>query len=219
MSTGEDFEESLEMLEFTLGFDPFEEFFPRLDGEWAIAVTQDPEGSFAESIELPLGFTILAETSDAEGLLGTLQKLGDFLEQEGLGEVESSQSSGVDLFEIVDYFSGDSILTFGVSDAYFALCTSKSSLTGLFDGGRSLAESDRYQKVWDAFPRDMVPVWYLDVEGLVDTIRESTPPDELEYFEEDVGKFVKPIRFFAVAAAPLDGEMMRTSAILFVETE
>jgi hypothetical protein len=219
MSEGEDIEESLEMLEFTLGFDPFEEFFPRLDGELAIAVTQEFEGSFMEAIEVPLGFTILSETSDADGLLVTLQKLSDFLEQEGLGEVEESQSDVVNLFELVDYFSGDSILSYGVSETYFALCTSKSSLIDLFDGGRSLADSDRYQQVWEAFPGDMVPVWYLDVEGLVGTIRESMPPDEREYFEEDMGAFVKPIQFFAVAVAPLDGEMMRSSAILFIETE
>ncbi len=219
MPEGEDFGEAIEMLESTLGFDPFEEFFPRLDGEWAIAVTQDFKGSFAESLDVPLGFTLLAETSDADGLLDTLQKLGDFLEQEGLGEVEASQSDGVDLFELVDLFSGDSMFTYGVSEAYFALCTSKSSLTGLFDGGRSLAESERYKQVWDAFPGDMVPVWYLDMEGLIGTIRESMPPNEREYFEEDVGTFVNPIQFFAVAAATLDGEMMRSSAILFVETE
>jgi hypothetical protein len=219
MPDGEDVEESLEMLEFTLGFDPFEEFFPRLDGEWAIAVTQDFEGSFSDAIEVPLGFTILAETSDADSLLDTLQTLGDFLEQEGLGEVEASQSEGVEVFELVDFFSGDSIFTYGVSETYFALCTSKSSLLGLFDGGSSLADSARYQQVWNAFPGDMVPVWYLDMESLVGTIRESTPPDELEYFEEDVGNYVGPIQFFAVAAAPLEGGMMRSSAILIVEME
>lgn len=215
----DDIEESLEMLEYTIGFDLFEEFFPRLDGEWAIAVTQEFEGSFMEALEVPLGFTLLTETSDADGLLGTLQKLADFLEREGLGEVEASQSNGVDLFELVDSFSGDSIFSFGVSEDYFALCTSRSGLTDLFDGGRSLADSDRYQQVWKAFPGDMVPVWYLDMEGLVGTIRESIPTDELEYFEEDVGSYVAPIRFFAVAASPLDGDMMRSSAILFVETE
>ena len=92
------------------------------------------------------------------------------------------------LFELVDLYTGELMLAYGVGDGYFVLGSSAETIESLFEGGASLADNERYEEVWKAFPRDMRPVLYFDIQGLIANIRETIPAAALEDFEEELGQ-------------------------------
>ena len=199
---GADFEESLEIFEFTFGFDISDDLFSKLDGEWALAMMPSMAGYLSEYLEVPIGFTILAETSDPQGLLGVGEAFSTNAELQGLGEVEKMQYEHGTYYDLMDMFSGSTIFTYGVSDDLFVIGSSKDVLDDLFGERPSLAESERYQQVWQAFPRDVAPMVYVDIQGFIANIRETMSPEEREYFDEDFGNAVKPFTFFAMGTMP-----------------
>ena len=214
-----DFEESMEMLELTLGFDIGDDLFAKLDGEWAFAMMPSTAGVLTEFLELPIGFSILAETSDPHGLLEVSETFSTNAELQGLGEVEIIQEERGTYYDLIDMFSGKAIFTYGVGDGLFFIGSSKDVLDDILNDRPSLAESERYQQVWQSFPKDIAPMVYVDIQGFIATIRETMSPDEREYFDDDFGNLLKPFTFFAAGTMPPRNDLIRATMILFIETE
>jgi hypothetical protein len=214
---GADFEESMEMLELTFGFDLGDDLFAKLDGEWAFAMMPSSAGYLSEFLEVPIGFAILAETSDSNGLMDVSEAFATNAERQGLGEVEKSQEEWGTSFGLVDMFYGTAIFTYGVGDDLFVIGSSKDVLDDIFADRPSLSESEAYQRVWRSFPRDIAPMVYVDIEGFVANIRETMSPDEREYFDEDFGDAIKPFSFFAMGTMPPRDDIMLATMILFIE--
>jgi hypothetical protein len=216
---GADFEESMEMIELTLGFDIGDDLFAKLDGEWAFAMMPSSGGVLSEFLELPIGFSILAETSDPHGLLEVSEAFSTSAELQGLGEVEKNQDVHGTFYDLIDMFSGTAIFTYGVGDDLFFIGSSKDVLDDVFRDRPSLAESERYQQVWQAFPKDIAPMVYVDIQGFIANIRETMSPDEREYFDDDYGNLLTPFTFFAAGTMPPRNNLLRATMILFIETE
>jgi hypothetical protein len=216
---GADFVESMEMFELTFGFDIGDDLFAKLDGEWAFAMMPSSAGFLSEFLEVPIGFSILAETSDPHGLLEVSEAFYTNAELQGLGEVEKSQDERGTYYDLIDMFSGTAIFTYGVVDDLFVIGSSKDMLDDIFTDRRSLSESDRYQRVWKSFPSDIAPMVYVDIQGFVANIRETMSPDEREYFDDEVGSSLKPFTFFAAGTMLPRNGLMRATMILFIETE
>jgi hypothetical protein len=123
------------------------------------------------------------------------------------------------LFELVDPYSGDLVLAYGVGDGHFVLGSSIGTLESLFEGGASLADSERYREVWTAFPKDMRPVLYFDIQGVIANIRESMPAAVREDFDEELGPGLQAVKYLAAAGSGLEDGIVRATLILFVETE
>ncbi len=214
-----DFEESMEMLELTFGFDLEDDLFAKLDGEWALAMMPSSAGYLSEYLEVPIGFAILAETSDPNGIIEVSEAFATNAELQGLGEVEKSQEEWGTSYDLVDMFYGTAIFTYGVGDDLFIIGSSKDVLGDIFADRPSLSESEDYQRIWRSFPKDIAPMVYVDIQGFVANIRETMSPDEREYFDEEFGNAVKPFTHFAMGTVPPRGDLMLATVILFIETD
>ena len=219
MEGADDITESLMMFEMTFGFSPFEDFFGKLDGEWAFGIVPSSEGLLAEGLGVPLDFVFLAETSDPEGLEGVAERLGFLIEMFEIGMVETLEFEKTTLYELIDMTIGESVLTYGMGEGYFVLGTSTNSLNELFAGGPSLAENERYNQVWQEFPTDMAPVTFVDIRGLTAAIEGSITSTIQETLEQEGEGYTNPITYFAIASTPMENGVSRATMILFIETE
>jgi hypothetical protein len=219
MEGGGDFDESMEMFELTFGFDLYNDLFAKLDGEWAFAMMPSSEGFLSEYVEVPLGFALLSETSDPQGLMEVSDTFSTNAELQGMGEVEKSQDEQGTYYDLLDMFSGTLIVTYGVGGDLFVIGSSKAVLEDIFNDQPSLSESQRYQQTWRSFPRSIVPIVFVDIQGFVANIRETMSPEEREYFDDDVGDSLKPFTFFAAGTMPPRKDLMQATLILFIETE
>lgn len=215
----EDITESLMLFEMTFGFNPFEDFFGKLDGEWAFGIVPSEEGILAEGLGVPLDFVFLAETSDPEGLRDVTDRIGFLIMMLEIGVVETIESEKATLYELMDMTIGESILTYGMGEGYFVLGSSTGSLNELFAGGPSLADSEHYNQVWQEFPKDMSPVTFIDIQGLTAAIEGSIPPMGQESFEQQAERAMQPITYFAIASTQMENGVSRATMILFIETE
>ncbi len=218
-SQGTDAEEALALFAMAFGFDPIDDLIGSLDGEIAFLLMSSAEGVLAESMDVPLGFAILAETNKPQKLLNVADDFSAAMEKQGIGEAEVSEQEFGTLYDLVDLFNGDLIVTYGVGEEHLMIGSSSSVLAKLFSGGPSLADSEAYQGIWDAFPKNMAPVMYVNIEGLMGQIRESMEPWEREDFDEQAGAVLKAMKVFAAAVAPIDDNLTQATFILFVETE
>jgi hypothetical protein len=218
-SQGTDAEEALALFTMAFGFDPIDDLIGSLDGEIALLLMPSVEGVLAESMDVPLGFALLAETNKPQKLLNVADDFSAAMERQGIGEAEVSEQEFGTIYDLVDLYSGDLIVTYGVGEEHLMIGSSSSVLADVFSGGPSLDESEAYQDIWDAFPRDMAPVMYLNIEGLIGQIRESMEPWEREVFDEQAGAVIEAMKVFAAAAAPMEDNLSKVTIILFIETE
>lgn len=216
---GADFEESMEMFELTFGFDLGDDLFAKLDGEWAFAMMPSTAGFLTEFLDVPMGFSILAETSDPHGLMEVSEAFSRNAELQGLGEVEKIQDEHGTYYNLIDMFSGTAIFTYGVGDDLFVIGSSKDVLDDILNDRPSLAESKHYQQIWQSFPRDITPMVYVDIQGFIANIRETMSPDEREYFDDDVGRHLTPVTFFAAGTRLPRNDLMLATMILFIDTD
>ena len=114
---------------------------------------------------------------------------------------------------------GESVLTFGMGEGYFLLGSSTSTLNELFTDKPSLADSERYNQVWQEFPSDMSPVTFVDIHGLSAAIEGVIPSTLQESLEQEIEGYANPIAYFAVAGTPMEDGVARATMILFIETE
>jgi hypothetical protein len=211
-----DFRQAMFLFEMMFGFDPLE-LFSLLDGEYALGLIPSGEGALVDELDVPMGFVVVAETGDPQAVLSFAGEFGESMENQGMGEVEILQRADGTLYQLVDMFSGQMLITFGVANDHFVLGSSEAVITDLFAGGASLAESERYQSVWRAFPREMHPVMYLDFQGVIAMARESMPPMAREEFDQGAGQAWRAVEFLAAASAPPRGDVVRSALILFID--
>ncbi len=214
-----DFEESMTLFEMTYGFDPFDDLLGRLDGEFALIITPGSEGTLVEEMDVPLSFVFAAETSDPDALLDVSEALSSAMELQGAGEAEMQVYEHTKLYELVDMFSGDPVITFGVSEEHFLIGSSSDVINGLFEEKTPLSRSDRYREVWREFPGGMAPLVYIDLENLIANIRENMSSAARDRFDQDAGKILNPMLFFAAAKSSVQDGVAKSTMILFVEME
>jgi hypothetical protein len=219
MEGAEDITESLMLFDMTFGFNPFEDFLGKFDGEWAFGIMPSSEGILAEGLGVPLDFVFLAETSAPEELRDVTERIGFLITMLEIGMVETLEFEKTTLYELIDMTIGESVLTYGMGEGYFVLGSSTSSLNELFAGGPSLADSERYNQVWQEFPKDMSPVTFIDIRRLTAAIEGSIPPIGQETFEQEAERALQPITYFAIAGTQMQDGVARATMILFIETE
>jgi hypothetical protein len=206
--------------EMTYGFHPIADFLAKLDGEWAFGILPSSRGIWAEELDFPMGFVFLAGTSDPTRLLDVSESIASLLEEYEVGHVKEVFNEKTTLYELVDMIDGDTVLfTYGVGEGYFLVGSTAHTLNELFTGGRSLADSERYIQVWEAFPKGMTPVMYVDVQGLTTFIQQNLPANLQPPFEGDAEQYLHPVTTFAVAGSPIEDGVSKAALILFIETE
>lgn len=205
----DDFDEAMDMFDDMFGFDPSDDLMPLLNGEYSLAVIDSDDGLLAEEFDTDLGAVVMMGSSDGEALAELAEDFTDGLEDQELN-VDDSSNDDVTVYEVEDP-SGEMIGAYGVSEDYLIVSTSGESTEALFNGEANLADSDKYQNAWDAFPRGTIPVMYMDIDGLFAALEDVDPT------MEDVVD-VNPVYAFAMGTNS-GNNSTQTTMIFFIAGE
>jgi hypothetical protein len=205
----DDLDEAMDMFDDMFGFNPSDDLLPLLDGEYSISIIDSDEGLMAEEFGADLGMVMMVGSSSGEELVGLAEDFTDGLEDQELS-VDDSANDDVTIYEVEDP-NGELVGAYGVSEEYLVLSTSGESVETLFAGESNLADSDKYQSAWDAFPRGTIPVMYVDVDGLLAALEDVDPS-----IEDAID--VNPVYAFAVGTNS-DDNATQTTMIFFVAGE
>ena len=205
----DDLDEAMDLFDDMFGFNPSEELLPLLNGEYSLAIVDSDEGLIAEQFDTDLGLVVMAGASEGEELADLAEDFTGGLEDQEM-RVDDSANDDVTVYEVEDA-SGELIGAYGVSENYLVLSTSGEPVEALFLGGANLADSDKYQNAWDAFPRGTIPVMYMDLNGLFAALEDVDPTigDAAD---------VNPVYAFAMGTRA-DGNTTHTTMIFFIAGE
>lgn len=205
----DDMDEAMDLFDDTFGFNPGDDLLPLLNGEYSFALIDSDEGLIADQFETDLGLVVMAGSSDGEALAGVAEDFTDGLEDQEFS-VDDSANDDVTVYEVEDP-SGELVGAYGVSEDYLVLSTSGETVETLFLGEANLADSDKYQDAWDAFPRGTIPVMYMDLDGLFAALEDLDPTigDAAE---------VNPVYAFAMGTRT-EGTSTHTTMIFFIAGE
>ncbi len=205
----DDLDEAMDLFDDMFGFNPSDELLPLLNGEYSLALIDSDAGLIAEQFETDLGLVIMVGTSSSEELTGLAEDFTDGLEDQEMS-VDDSANDDVTIYEVEDA-SGELMGAYGVSEDYLVLSTSGETVETLFLGEANLADSDKYQNAWDAFPRGTIPVMYMDIDGLFAALEDVDPTigDAAD---------VNPVYAFAMGTRA-EGNSTHTTMIFFVAGE
>ncbi|WP_420631768.1 DUF3352 domain-containing protein [Candidatus Leptofilum sp.] len=205
----DDFDEAMDAFDDMFGFNPSDDLIPLLNGEYSLAVVDSDEGLIAEEFETDLGVVIMMGASDNEAMVELAEDFTDGLEDQDLN-VDDSGDDELTIYEVEDP-NGEMIGAYGVSEDYLVAATSGETLENLFAGEANLADSDKFQNVWDAFPRGTVPVMYMDIDGLLAALEDA------DSSVEDVMD-VNPVYAFAMGTN-YDDTTTQSTMIFFIAGE
>lgn len=208
--------ESIRLLEDQVGIDLGDDLFAYLDGEIGVGIGPSDEGLLPETMQIPLGILILAETSQEEPLRATIEDISDQIPQDAGLMVRDTTLGGFDAIELSDPYQGTPALVYGVGDGMLFITTGADLAEAAFEGGASLAENEAYRSTWTSFPSGEAPTLYLNLEGLLGQIRESQSGYALEDFNQSTA-ILGPVRTVA-ATGRMTGDYMSVSTfIVFID--
>jgi hypothetical protein len=192
-----------------------EDLFHRLDGEFAIGIFPSSQGILAQQANVNLGFALLVESSDTGALANTIDTLASKREEGGAG-VERSASGNLNLYEFLDQPGGNTIFSGGIEKKYVAIASSNQAIEDLFAGNPSLSKSIRYRDAISPLPDGVQPILYLDVEGILGTIRESLSGYSRQDFDQSVS-VLGPIPYIVMGSSKLDNGFVRETLVIHVK--
>jgi len=211
MSGSDEYDEMMAGLEEEVGFDVETNLIPYLDGEFALGVFESRDGLLASSMDVDLGLGLLVEISDEEAVMDVIEKFVDAVEDQG-SEVNDISSDKISMYEVGDEYMDEPILAFGLGKEYLSIVTSGSDLENLYSGDASLSKNDEFKRVWKAFPDT---TFYIDVQGLVEVIRDGLSGYSLDDFEE-VAPVLESIQYIAGGASSLEGNSIHSVVVIFL---
>ena len=208
------FEESMAAFEEELGFNLETDLLANLDGEYALAVLPNNDG-FLAAQDIDLGLALLFETGNPAGLNPVLSGIENLLTNELGTAPEAIDLNGRMIYQVADLFLGE-VLAYGVVDDLFLVTTSASLARDLLEDRPSLQGSVDYQSIWSALPDGLNPVVYLDMGGLLATIREGMTASDREDFNIEIGAALGPIDFIAMGNRQPRPDLQLGTLIVFI---
>ena len=204
----DDFNESMQLLEDEIGFNPDSQLLPILDGVYAIGIFNESGGLLQSELDVPLGLLGVFGSSQPEKLQQIAADTADNLERLGLLNVHQETYGNMTYYELSVFLMGNSLAAFGTQDEYLLLGTSTDALIGTQESGRSLKDNSLMAEIWDAFPSSMEPIGFIDFRGFVSLI------EDLNYEEYPA---LDPIKSIGLAQGALKGNTQTASMILFID--
>ena len=171
MGNGEDVAEAIDLLSDEVGLD-LNDFFNTLDGVFTLSVLPKELGPDSDpfSAIVPFDLLLTIGTSQQADVIEMLVPLAAALGDAVGVELEPEKQGDFTLYDVYDPYMEASVFLFGAGRDHLVLTTSADVLEEAFGDGPSLATSERYQQAAEALPRDMTPILYLDVPGMIDMI-------------------------------------------------
>jgi hypothetical protein len=212
----EDLEESLEMMEAQLGI-KLDDLYEALSGEYSLALTYEA-GGLAGDPSMPIGLLLQFENKDEATFKQLMSLVGMALMGQGGGmELETSTINDVSVTSAVGP-NGETLVGWGLSEAFFAMGTSQGLLEMAFEGGDSLADDATFQAAMAPLPEETGGYFYLKVAGTLDIVYQALSSYEQEEFEE-ARDVLGPIKAISGASEPMSREKDSASATVFILLE
>lgn len=208
----EEYQQSMTQAEQALGFNPDTDLFPYLGHDIALGIIPSTQGLVAMQAQMNLGGAMFVEVTDSNAVLNSVDSFTNAMQAQGL-TFTRNESNGLVYYDAAS--SGINMFALGVGKDYLVAGTSSQMLTDLYAGGSSLANSQRYQQATSALPKGMTPMVYLDLEGLVGTVREGMSGYQLESFNESM-KVLEAMPTFVMGASSTKNGVAHASMVLFV---
>jgi hypothetical protein len=213
----EELDEAMEIFEQQFGINPMTDLFPYLDGEWALGVLESSQGMLAEQLGIPLNLMLVIESSDQDALLNAAEKIAQGLENTGQFDVLQTESDGIQLFELQDPFYQETAFGYAVKDNILFISLDTWAIEDVYGDRVSLDQYSRYKDGWDAFPKDIRPTVYIDVEGIYRFVTEET--SEFSQTELEDAAVFKPIKTIEAAGRTIGENLLHSTVIIFIEGE
>jgi hypothetical protein len=211
---GSAFDESIASLDEQLGFSVEDDLLANLDGEFAIAILPSSDGPLA-SQDIALGLALLFETSNPSGLEPVLSGIADLAAEElGLAP-EAVDLDGTEFFQVGAPFIGE-LIAYGLVDDLFMITTSARTAGDVLADGPALPDDADYRAVWQTIPEGMNPILYVNLAGLLGSIREGMGSSDREDFDAEIGSGLSPIEFIAMGNRHSSPEVQLGTLIVFV---
>jgi hypothetical protein len=210
-----DFEESMDIFDDEFGFNPDQDLFPILDGQWSIGLLHTLDGYMAKELDIPLGLILLIESSENDELKDITEKISEGFEYSGIGEIHQYQSGDLTLYDFEDPYEEAVLFTFGAGEGYFLLSTDHDSLEDAFSRQTSLADNEKFV---DAFPEEMRPVMFIDMSVIFDIIEDQLILTD-DFGDIDGLEVLRPLTAISGASAPYEDGLVQTRILIFIEGE
>jgi hypothetical protein len=194
-----DLEDQLDEMSEYLGIDVDSEFFAWTTGEFALAITEARND---------IGFFAIFEVSDPDEAMDALDELANDLEDESGIEFEKETVGGVEMQVLIDPYSEEIMLGYGVVDNYLIIGYTEDALEKGVEGGDApIIDDETFKKVVAHLPNNNTGYIYLNVEEIVDEIG----AEELELLLGPIEAIVS-----AQAVADLDKGVIKNTAYIYI---
>ncbi|MBP8001764.1 MAG: DUF3352 domain-containing protein [Chloroflexi bacterium] len=203
-----DFQESMAIFEEELGFDPEQDLFVELNGNWTIAIVPSHDSFYAQYADINLGGVWLAQGNNLETLARTAEDIADAMSEEGFF-INDIRRDDLLVYEATE----DEGFGFGTSEEFAFVGTSGRDIEQLYIHDGSLLDNEAHQQTWRAFPKGMTPLFYLNAAALLDALESSD-----DIYQEDLPVW-RPITAFAGATDLIGQDTVHHTLIVFIETE
>jgi hypothetical protein len=204
----DDFNESMQLLENEIGFNPDRQLLPILDGVYGIGVFNESGGLIQDELEIPLGLLGVFGSSQPDQLQRIVSDTANNLERLGLVNVNQETYGNMTYYEMSIFLMGGSLPSFGTQGEYLFLGTSVEALLGSQQSGRSLKDNALLIETWDAFPSNMEPIGFINFREFLTLI------EDINYEQYPA---LNPIKSIGIAQGPLKGNTQTASMILFID--
>jgi hypothetical protein len=212
-----DFEESMALLSREFGYDPDQQLFPVLDGEWTLAVLPAGEGLVNELTGWPLGLVLLAGSEDVGALAATVDDLNQSLEGQRLplatADVGGAQATFIDLESLI----GAPLPLYGIEEDYLFLGTDAQILAEVLDGQGVLSESEDYQAAVKLLPEGYKPGAYVDLAGLLAQMADGANGEDYDPSMALSTALLDPVRHVVAGSGPAAGGVRPGVVFIIIE--
>ena len=208
-------DEALQSVREEIGIDLEDDLFNHLDGEFTLGIFPASQGILAKEANMDLGFALLAESSDTGALANTMDIFASKLQEEGAG-VNRFKSGDVELYEFLEESSRDIVFAGGIGKDYIAIASSSQTVEDLFAGNTPLSKSSRYRDAISPLPDGVMPMLFVDVEGILGIIRESLSGSSGEDFDQSI-RALKPIPYVVMGYSEMKDGIIRMTLVIHVK--
>ncbi len=211
-----EYDEAMQQLEKQIQVNPDKDLFPYLGGDVLIVVRPSSRGILPVQSKINLGAALMVGTTDPAKTMLAADKVSAALSKGLKSPLPLNDVNGLKYYNLKDTASNTEFVTFGVGKQYLLVGTSADFLESLFAGGQpGLPGSGRYQTAAKALPGDSVPVFYLDLEGLLGYVRAGQPKTSLQSFDNSV-KVLKPVPYVIGGNSYPSDNLVKSTVVIFV---
>jgi hypothetical protein len=155
---------------------------------------------------------LMVETSDPAKMTDALDKFTAAVKELGT-PMNHQEANGLAYYSVKDQSNAEQ-LAIGIGKNYFVVGSSGGFLEDLYDGKSSLSRSASYQKALKTLPSGMAPVFYVDVENLLGTLREVMTGSQLDSFNQQV-RILQPIPVI-IGGSAANGNVAKGTIVILV---